>query len=70
MKVKTKNKSGNRDFSIFMNARGRNVALTSKVSDAENLFLKLKEKKITNYLVFMPHTETLPYDFFSPSKET
>tara|TARA_B100000686_G_scaffold38623_1_gene40019 strand:- start:6643 stop:9597 length:2955 start_codon:yes stop_codon:yes gene_type:complete len=70
MKVKTSNKSGNKNFSIFMNTKGKNVVLTSKVSDAENLFLELKEKKLDTYLVFMPHTETLPYDFFSPSKET
>ena len=70
MKVKTSNKSGNKNFSIFMNTKGKNVVLTSKVSDAENLFLELKEKKLDTYLVFMPHTETLPYDFFSASKET
>ena len=42
MKVKTSNKSGNKNFSIFMNTKGKNVVLTSKVSDAENLFLELK----------------------------
>ena len=70
MKVKTSSKLGNKDFSIYMGTKGRNIALTSKVSDSENLFLELREQNLDTHLVYMPHTETLPYDFFSPSKDT
>tara|TARA_B100000029_G_C17593388_1_gene963261 strand:- start:209 stop:3163 length:2955 start_codon:yes stop_codon:yes gene_type:complete len=70
MKVKTSSKLGNKDFSIFMGTKGRNIVLTSKVSDSENLFLELREQNLDTHLVYMPHTETLPYDFFSPSKDT
>ena len=60
MKVKTSNKLRNKDSSIFFGTKGRNIALTSKVSDSECLFLELREQKLDTHLVFMSHTETLP----------
>ena len=50
----------------WANQKGQKVIITSKPLLAESTYQEL-EKRYPKVILF-PHTETLPYDFFSPSK--
>ena len=54
------------ELSTWSLKKANKLIITSNSSLAESTYRKL-EKKIDE-VVLLPHTETLPYDFFSPSK--
>ena len=51
----------------WANGKGQKVVITSNPLLAESIYQELikKHRKVSLF----PHTETLPYDFFSPSKD-
>ena len=55
-----------RELSTWSLKKGNKLIITSNSSLAESTYLKLEKKM--DEVVLLPHTETLPYDFFSPSK--
>ena len=63
----------NRNFNFqkqlfsWVKGKSQKVIITSNPLLAESTYQELKKKYHKVYLI--PHTETLPYDFFSPSKE-
>ena len=54
------------ELSTWSLKKGNKLIITSNSSLAEATYRKLEKKM--NEVVLLPHTETLPYDFFSPSK--
>ena len=54
------------ELSTWSLKKGNKLIITSNSSLAESTYRKLEKKM--NEVVLLPHTETLPYDFFSPSK--
>jgi len=66
-------KKNNRNFNFqkqlfsWVKGKGQKIIITSNPLLAESTYQELKKKYHKVYLI--PHTETLPYDFFSPSKE-
>ena len=67
--VKKNNRNNNSQKNLLSWARGKNqkVVIASTPLLAEAVYQKL-EKRFSKVSLF-PHTETLPYDFFSPSKD-
>ena len=55
-----------RELSTWSLKKGNKLIITSNSSLAESTYRKLEKKM--DEVVLLPHTETLPYDFFSPSK--
>ena len=55
-----------RELSTWSLKKGNKLIITSNSSLAESTYRKLEKKM--DKVVLLPHTETLPYDFFSPSK--
>jgi transcription-repair coupling factor (superfamily II helicase) len=54
------------ELSTWSLKKGNKLIIASNSSLAESTYRKLEKKM--NEVVLLPHTETLPYDFFSPSK--
>ncbi|SUZ81352.1 uncharacterized protein METZ01_LOCUS34206 [marine metagenome] len=54
------------ELSTWSLKKGNKLIITSNSSLAESTYRKLEKKM--DEVVLLPHTETLPYDFFSPSK--
>ena len=54
------------ELSTWSLKKGNKIIITSNSSLAESTYSKLEKKM--DEVVLLPHTETLPYDFFSPSK--
>jgi transcription-repair coupling factor (superfamily II helicase) len=54
------------ELSTWSLKKGNKLIITSNSSLAESTYRDLKEQM--DEVVLLPHTETLPYDFFSPSK--
>jgi len=54
------------ELSAWSLKKGNKLIITSNSSLAESTYSKLEKKM--DEVVLLPHTETLPYDFFSPSK--
>ncbi len=54
------------ELSTWSLKKGNKLIITSNSSLAESTYSKLEKKM--DEVVLLPHTETLPYDFFSPSK--
>ena len=61
-----RNNSFQEQLFSWTNQKGQKVIITSNPLLAESTYQEL-EKKHPKVSLF-PHTETLPYDFFSPSK--
>ena len=55
-----------RELSTWSLKKGNKLIITSNSSLAESAYRKLEKQM--DEVVLLPHTETLPYDFFSPSK--
>ena len=56
-----------KQFFTWVKGKGQKVIVTSNPLLAESTYQELKKKY--HKVCLIPHTETLPYDFFSPSKE-
>ena len=54
-------------FSGGLTKNSRALIVLSNTSLAELVFELLREERKINPVYLLPHTETLPYDFFSPS---
>jgi len=54
-------------FSKGLTKNSRALIVLSNTSLAELVFDTLKKERKLSKVCFLPHTETLPYDFFSPS---
>ena len=67
-KIQFKNRQfNNKLFSLSHTFSSNQLIILSSPSLAEETFLLLKEELSPHKLYLFPHTETLPYDFFSPS---
>ncbi len=55
-----------RELSTWSLKKGNKLIITSNSALAESTYRNLEKKM--DEVVLLPHTETLPYDFFSPSK--
>ena len=51
----------------WTNGKGQKVVITSNPLLAESIYQELIKKH--HKVSLFPHTETLPYDFFSPSRD-
>ena len=67
--VNTNNRNINfqEQLNSWANQKGQKIIITSSPLTAESTHQELKQKH--NKTSLFPHTETLPYDFFSPSKD-
>ena len=54
-------------FSGGLTKNSRALIVLSNTSLAELVFELLREERKIDQVYLLPHTETLPYDFFSPS---
>ena len=55
-----------RELSTWSLKKGNKLIITSNSALAESTYRNLEKKM--DEVILLPHTETLPYDFFSPSK--